>query len=156
MRTDAVLLLTMTLMACGQGAPQAKRVAEVQANSVIGPTEQWPLEPSLALKQIQGMRDRAYSYCLDEKPAAKNCLAQQDESLFGYANAFRLARIFRSEPNPTFNYALAHKNDPSAFERVSAYCRSVYDDQGSRDARGLGPCMAAGLGADYFHILAVP
>ncbi len=156
MRTISVLIFALALIACSQSAPEAKRIAEVQAKSFIGPTEGWPLGPSLSLKQVQGMRYRAYSYCFDKKPTNETCFGQQDESLFGYANSFRLVRIFRSEPDPTFAYAVAHKNDPAAFERVRTYCYSVYDDQGSRDARSLGPCMAAGLGADYFHILAVP
>ena len=102
------------------------------------------------------MRDRAYDYCSTEKASDNSCADAQDESLFQYANTFRLIGIFRSEPDPTFAFAIGHKQDPAALDRIHRYCRSIYEDHGSRDARVLGPCMSAGVGADFFGVVGVP
>ena len=149
------IAVVVTLSACADNQPDARQIAEAQAKSWIGPTAQWKLDPALNPSDVQQMRDRAYGYCFGEKPSDKNCLRDQDHSLFEYTNAFRLVRVFRAEPEPANPYALAHKQDRAAFERVHDYCRSVYRDQGSRDARGLGPCMFAGLGGDFFGVVPV-
>ena len=101
------------------------------------------------------MRDQAYRYCLSEKVSDQNCLGDQDVSLFGYANSFRVIRLFRQESKPTLPFAIGHMQDPTAFERVNRYCQSIYEDHGSRDARSLGPCMSAGVGADFFGVVPV-
>ncbi|WP_221234846.1 hypothetical protein [Sphingomonas aerophila] len=101
------------------------------------------------------MRDRAYIFCRQNKELNKECEAQQDYSIFEYANAFRVVRLFRSERSPSFPFAMAHQRDLTAFQRVRDYCQATYQDQGSDDARGLGPCMAAGTGADFFGVLPV-
>jgi hypothetical protein len=102
------------------------------------------------------MRDRAYTFCLSKKPADKDCLNEQDWSLFEYANAFWLVREFRSETDPTSPFARGYQLNPSAFDRPRRYCLSVYEDAGSRDARSLGPCMAAATGGDFFGVVPVP
>lgn len=155
MRATSLIALALVLSACGSRQTDAEQIANLQAKSAIGPTAKWQLDPALPQSQVQDMRDRAYRFCLNEKPADKRCLGEQDHSLFQYSNSFRLVRIFRSESKPTFPYAIAHKDDPAAFEHILQYCRSVYEDQGSSDARALGPCMSAGFGADFFGIVPV-
>ncbi len=154
MKANRLTAVVLALSACGSQF-DAKQVADLQAKSALGPTNQWDLEPELPLVKVQAMRDRAYQFCLSEKASDEECVKEQDHSLFQYANTFRLVRIFRSEENPTYPYAVAHKNDPSAFERIQRYCLSLYEDQGARDARALGPCMSAAVGADFFRIVPV-
>ena len=153
MRWSSIVALTVVLGACQS---DARQIADAQAKSSFGPTAKWRLDQALSRSEFQDMRDRAYRYCLGEKASDKNCLNEQDHSLFAYANTFRLVRIFRSEVEPSDPFAVAHKQDHAAFERIHRYCRSIYDDQGSRDARGLGPCMSAGVGGDFFGVVLVP
>ena len=155
MKVTSLIALALVLGACGNRQSDAEQIANLQAKSALGPTAGWKLDPALPQTKVQDMRDRAYRYCLNERASDQNCLGEQDHSLFAYANSFRLVRIFRSESEPTFPFAIAHKQDPAAFERVHQYCRSVYEDQGSSDARGLGPCMSAGIGADFFGVVPV-
>ena len=155
MRREIVLLTLLTLT-CGNGNAQAPQYRTLQAESFFGPTGDWKLDASLKLEDVQLMRDRAYRYCFSEKPADADCVKQQDNSLFEYARSFAVVRMFRSEPQPTFPFASAHKDNPAAFSQIHDYCRAVYRDAGARDARSLGPCMAAGLGADFFSIVPVP
>lgn len=102
------------------------------------------------------MRDRAYGFCIEEKPSAVACLIEQDHALYEYARAFALVRMFRDEQEPVFPYAVGHKLDLAAFDQARSYCRSIYEDHGARDARMLGPCLAVTVGADYFGIVHVP
>jgi hypothetical protein len=155
MKWSSLVALTVVLSACGTGQPDAQPIADAQAKSNYGSTANWNLDPALTHATVQGMRDRAYAYCLSDKVSDRNCFTEQDHSLFDYANTFRIVRTFRAEAVPTFEYAVAHKQDPNAFERVHRYCWSVYKDQRSRDARGLGPCMSAGVGADFFAVVPV-
>lgn len=147
-----VLSFAVAVAACGKSGPN---FASLQARSPLGPTSEWKLDPALRLADVQEMRNRAYGYCLSKKPSDQLCTAEEDHSLFEYANSFRTVRLFRSEDKPTFPFAVAHKQDASAFERARRYCNSVYEDQGSRDARSLGPCMSAAIGADFFGFVPV-
>lgn len=156
MRWSSLALVGLVLTACGNGQPDAQRIADAQTRSFLGRTDQWKLDTALDRPRVQQMRDRSYSYCLSKRPSDEDCFNLQDHSLFEYANAFALVRIYRSEKNPAFPYARAHKETPAAFEQVYRYCRSVYDDAGARDARSLGPCMSAGVGADFFGVVPVP
>ena len=156
MKATSLIAFALVLSACGNRQSGAEQITNLQAKSALGPTAEWKLDPSLPQAKVQEMRNHAYRYCLSEKPSDQSCLGEQDHSLFEYSNSFRLVRIFRSEEKPTFPYAVAHKEDPAAFERVHQYCRSAYEDQGSRDARALGPCMSAGTGADFFGVIPVP
>ncbi|HEU0311302.1 MAG TPA: hypothetical protein VFR36_08810 [Sphingomicrobium sp.] len=156
MKWTSLFALALFVAGCGGRQQDAEQITDLQSKSWIGPTAKWPLDPALSQSKVQEMRDRAYSYCLTEKPSDQDCLREQDDSLFQYASSFGLIRIFRAENEPTFPFAAGHQLDPSAFERVHRYCRSIYVDQGSRDARSLGPCMSAGIGADYFGIVPVP
>jgi hypothetical protein len=156
MKWRGVALVSFVLSACGNGHSAGQQIADAQAKSFYGATAHWKLDPALARSEVQEMRDRAYGYCLREKPSEKDCFNEQDHSLFDYTNAFGLVRIFHSEAEPTFPYAVGHKQSRAAFERVRRYCRSVYEDAGSRDARSLGPCVSAGVGADFFGVVPVP
>ena len=156
MRWSILVPVTVVLSGCANTQSDARQIADAQAKSFYGQTAKWELDSALPQSTIQAMRDRAYRYCFDEKASAEGCLDEQDHSLFQYANSFRLVRTFRSEAEPTFPFAAAHKQDPAAFERVHLYCRSIYQDQGARDARALGPCMSAGVGADFFSVIPVP
>jgi hypothetical protein len=131
-------------------------VAELQAGAYFGATADWKLDPRLPQASVQEMRDRAYRYCLGRKAPDENCFREQDQSLFAFAKSFALVRTFRSEQEPTFPFAVAHQLEPAAFEGVRRYCQSVYEDAGSGDARSLGPCMSAAVGADFFGIVPVP
>ncbi len=143
------------LASCSGGEQDLRRHADAQAKSQLGPTASWMLDKAVSRSEIQGMRDRAYSFCADKKPPNPNCFDEQDHSLFEYARSFDTIRLFRAEQNPTFPFALGHKLDPNAFKRVHDYCRTVYTDHGSDDARMLGPCMIAGTGGDYFGVVQV-
>ena len=156
MKATGLITMALVLSACGHRQSDAEQIANLQAKSAIGPTSEWKLDPALPQSDVKEMRDRAYRYCLSNKPSDQSCLGEQDHSLFQYSNSFRLVRVFRSEAKPTFPYAVAHKEDPAAFERVHQYCRSVYEGQGAGDARALGPCMSAGVGADFFGVIPVP
>jgi len=156
MKATCLIIMAIVLGSCGNPQFDGEQITNLQAKSVLGPTADWQLDPALTQSKIQQMRNRAYHYCLSEKSSDQSCLGDQDHSLFQYANSFRLVRTFRSEAKPTFPYAVAHKEDPAAFNRVLQYCRSAYEDQGSNDARALGPCMSAGIGADYFGLIPVP
>ena len=151
MRRLFPIVAALLVASCGEG----REIADLQAKSVLGATAAWKLDPALPSSEVQEMRDRAYRYCLTVKGSDQRCFAEQDHSLFEYANSFRMVRIFRSEAKPTFPFAIAHKRDTAAFGRAESYCRSVYEDQGSRDARGLGPCMSAAVGADFFGVMPV-
>ena len=155
MRQLLLIVAPLVLASCGPDQSQLREIADLQAKSFLGATGSWKLDPALSSSKVQEMRDRAYRYCLSEKASDQGCLAAQDHSLFEYANSFRVVRIFRSEDKPTFPFAVAHKRDPAAFGRAETYCRSVYEDQGSRDARSLGPCMSAVVGADFFGVVPV-
>ena len=155
MRRLSILVVAAALAACGDGQTDAQVIAGLQAKSALGPTSEWRLDPALALSVVQGMRDRAYRFCLSKKSSDEECTGEQDQSLFAYANSFRLVRGFRSEVEPVFPYARAHKDDPSAFGRALNYCGSIYVDQRSEDARSLGPCMSGAVGADYFGVIPV-
>lgn len=156
MRWLFLIVALFVAASCGADRDKGRHIADLQEKSFLGTTAAWELDPALRPSKVQEMRDRAYRYCLTEKVSDHGCFAQQDQSLFEYANSFRVVRIFRSENKPTFPFAVAHKGDPAAFGRAESYCRSVYEDQGSRDARSLGPCMSAVVGADYFGVIPVP
>ena len=156
MRCPLLIVALFVAASCGADPDEGRHIAGLQAKSFLGTTAAWDLDPALRPSEVQEMRDRAYRYCLTEKPSDQACFAQQDQSLFEFANSYRVVRIFRSENKSTFPFALAHKEHPAAFGRAESYCRSVYEDQGSRDARSLGPCMAAAVGADYFGVIPVP
>ncbi|MFN3943873.1 MAG: hypothetical protein ACK4K7_02940 [Allosphingosinicella sp.] len=141
---------------CSPALAQDPEIRTLQVQSYFGATDDWPLDPSTSLIDIQRMRDSAYGFCLVEKGGSPDCLYEQDHSLFEYVRSFGLVRIFRGQSSPTFAFAAAHKSDPSAFDLVRSYCESIYIDHGSRDARILGPCMMAGLGGDFFGIVPVP
>lgn len=143
------------ITSCGPDRRDGSQLASLQAKSKLGVTTAWKLDPALSTSIIQGMRDRAYQFCSAEKPSDKSCPSEQDYSLFEYSNAFRLVRLFRSADGPSDPFAIGHKLDPAAFERAKRYCYSIYEDDGSRDARGLGPCMSAAVGADFFGIVPV-
>lgn len=102
------------------------------------------------------MRDRAYHFCRDIKNDDRICYVDQNRSIFGYSNSFSLVQMFREEKPPIEGFVAAHQRNKEAFQRIRNYCEGVYRDQGSADARGLGPCMAAGMGSDYFGIVPVP
>ena len=155
MKWCSLVAVAVLLSACGNRQSDAGYVADLQAKSPLGPIAGWKLDPALQQIKVQQMRDRAYRYCLTEQASDQDCLEEQDHSLFEYANSFRLVRIFRSESLPTLPFAVAHKQDPAAFERIHRYCRSLYEEQGSRDARALGPGMSAGVGADFFGVVPV-
>jgi hypothetical protein len=155
MRTVGIIVATFALTGCSAEQSNADQLLKAQASSRLGPTSGWKLDPVLSAATIQQMRDRAYLFCQNNKGSAKGCEAQQDWSIFEYANAFRLVRLFRSEQSPRFPFAMAHQRDLTAFQRVRNYCQATYQDQGSDDARGLGPCMAAGTGADFFGVLPI-
>ena len=148
--------VSLALAACGKSPPPAQSIASAEAKSTLGPISKWKLDAAVNGVALQQMRDRAYAFCLTEKPSDKNCASEQDWSLLTYANAFSLFREFRSEANATFPFAKAYAQRPSAFEVPRRYCLSVYVDAGSHDARSLGPCMSAATGGDYFGIVAVP
>jgi hypothetical protein len=150
-----LIVAPFLVASCGPHRGEGREIADLQAKSLLGATAAWKLDPALPSTKVQEMRDRAYRYCLIEKASNQRCFAEQDHSLFEYANSFRVVRIFRSEDKPTFPFAVAHKRDPAAFRRAESYCRSVYEDQGSRDVRGLGPCMSAVVGADFFGVVPV-
>jgi hypothetical protein len=154
MRRFFLIVAPLVVTSCGADG-DAGQIADLQAKSSLGATAMWKLDAALPSLKVREMRDRAYRYCLTEKASDQTCLAAQDHSLFEYANSFRLVRIFRAEDKPTFPFAVAHKRDPAVFDRAESYCRSVYEDQGSRDARGLGPCMSAAVGADFFGVVPV-
>ncbi len=155
MKATSLVTLALVLSACGDRLLDGKQITELQAKSALGPTAEWPLDTALPQSEVQEMRDHAYRFCLSNKASDQGCLNEQDHSLFQYANSFRLVRLFRSEAKPTFPYAIAHKNNPAAFQRVLRYCRSAYEDQGSGDTRVLGPCMSAGMGSDFFGVIPV-
>jgi hypothetical protein len=155
MRNLGVIVAAFALAGCSADQLNADQFAKAQASSRLGPTSAWKLDPVLSAPTIQRIRDRAYAFCEQIKGSGKGCEAQQDWSIFEYANAFRVVRMFRSERSPSFPFAIAHQQDFTAFQRVRDYCQATYQDQGSDDARGLGPCMAAGTGADFFGILPV-
>jgi len=155
MKSLGVIVATFALSGCSVEQPNANQLAKAQASSRLGPTGIWKLDPVLSAATIQQMRDRAYVFCRSNKGSGKECEAQQDWSIFEYANAFRVVRLFRSERSPSFPFAMAHQRDSAAFQRVRNYCETTYQDQGSDDARGLGPCMAAGTGADFFGVLPI-
>lgn len=155
MKWWSLIAVAVLFSGCGSPPPDARHLADLQAKSSLGPTAGWKLDPALQQATVQQMRDRAYLYCLNERKTDQPCLIDQDHSLFEYANSFRLVRMFRSEDEPTFPYAVAHKQNPAAFDRIHRYCRSIYQGQGSRDARALGPCMSAGVGADFFGVVPV-
>jgi len=150
------VLIALLLGGCHSRQADVSRIAEAQRNSLYGPTDQWKLDPAVPRAQIQEIRDRGYAYCLTKKPTDKDCANQQDHSVFMYASAFAMVRMFRSEAKPTFPYAIGHKQGPETFDLVRRYCMSVYDDAGSNDARALGPCMSAGVGADFFGVVPKP
>ena len=155
MKWKSLFAVTVALSACGADQSDARQIADAQSKSGIGSTAEWKLDPALPLSKVQVMRDRAYRYCFSEKVSDTSCLAEQDHSIFAYANSFRLVRIFRRKEIPTFEFAVAHKQNPAEFERVNRYCIAIYEDQRSADARSLGPCMSAGVGADFFGVLPV-
>jgi len=155
MRCSSLFIVMALLNACADRNSDARRIADDQAKSAIGPVAAWKLDPALAQPTLQAMRNRAYAYCMARSKADTTCLNEQDHSLFEYANAFRLVRIFRSDPKPKFRFAVAHKRDPTLIQKISAYCRSAYEDAGARDARSLGPCMSAGVGGDFFSATTV-
>ena len=156
MRWISLVAACMQLAACGDALPTAREVGSAQATSKLGPISGWELDAAVNGAQLQQMRDRAYVFCLSKRPVDKDCLSEQDWSLFEYANAFRKVRGFRSEANPTFPFAKGFQLNPSAFDRSRRYCSSVYEDSGSRDARSLGPCMSAATGGDFFGVVPVP
>ena len=133
-------------------SPNSHEIAEAQARSSEGAAPTWQFDDSFTRQQYETMRDRAYAYCLREKLGDPECTEEQDRSIFFYARSFLLVPLFRSEANPQFSFARAHKLNPEAFDTIHRQCRAIYEDHGSHDARMLGPCMAAGLGADYFAI----
>lgn len=153
MRRSLLIFAPFIVASCGANQVDDRQIADLQARSSLGATATWKLDAALPSSKVREMRDRAYRYCLTEKASDQSCFAEQDHSLFEYANSYRLVRIFRSEDKPTFPFAVAHKRDAAAFDRAESYCRSVYEDQGSRDARGLGPCMSAVVGADFFGVV---
>lgn len=53
-------------------------------------------------------------------------------------------------------FAAGHALRPNAFNEVRDYCWSVYVDNGSADARMLGPCLLDGVGGDFFGVVPVP
>src|SRR4051812_10778662 len=83
---------TVLVAACGEGRVDPRQVAEAQARSRLGPTARWKFEPARSA-ELQHMRDRAYRYCSSEKPSDQSCPDVQDESLFQYANIFRMVAI---------------------------------------------------------------
>ncbi len=132
MRVSSVAIACLIMSACGNQQPDARQIAVAQARSFLGATGDWKLDPSLAEADVQKIRDRAYGFCLARSPADKNCLNEQDHSIFMYASAFAMIRMFRSEPKPTVAYAVALKERPDLFEQVRRYCRSVYEDAGRK------------------------
>lgn len=153
-RMKGLAMILLLVAACSAEGVDAPRVRDAQARSPLGSLEKWDLDTALLSADLQGMRDRAYIFCA-KKPRSAVCEEEQDLSLFAYANSFRLVRLFRSEPNPSFSFAKAHKAEPEAFHRVKHYCETVYQDQGATDARSLGPCMSAGVGSDFFGLAPV-
>jgi hypothetical protein len=144
----------LSIAACGIATDNAEKVRAAQKRSHLGSLKGWRLDAALDGNELQRMRDRAYAFCLD-KPASAICERDQDLSLWAYADSFRLVRIFRADPAPTFPFAVSHSRDPGAFKRVRRYCEGVYRDLGAGDARMLGPCMSDGVGGDFFGIIAV-
>ena len=107
MRWKSCVLVCLVLGGCGNGQADGSRIVEAQAKSLYGPTAQWKLDPAVSQAQVQEIRNRGYTYCLAKKPTDTNCANQQDHSVFMYASAFGMVRIFRSEAKPTFPYAMA-------------------------------------------------
>lgn len=156
MKGALLIFALIALVACDDEARDRQSLRDAQARSPFGPMQHWNLDAAVPFVEVQAIRDSAYAFCqLKRQSANAACEREQDRSLFAYANSFRLVRIFRSEANPTLPFAKAHKNDPAAFQRVTRYCEAMYRDQGGSDARSLGPCMSAGVGGDFFDLIAV-
>ncbi|MGH6616917.1 hypothetical protein [Sphingomonas sp.] len=153
------LILTMLVVlfaaSCGGKKNSASESALLQRSSPFGETKGWDMSPPLSLKEVQGMRDRAYQFCSDRKSKDNKCLKEQDASLNFYVKSFSIRRILLENTSDSAPFATAIRRNPAALDQVHRYCRSVYVDHGAGDARELGPCMAAGLGADFFGVLPV-
>ena len=156
MKRAGLVVVEMMISACSHASPDTATLGRLQTKSPYGQIATWQLDADLSQPDLQQMRDRAYSYCLHQKAADKSCLLDQDTSLFFYANSYRLVRGYRAEANSIYPFAVAHNRDHGAFGRVLKYCLAVYKDQGASDARALGPCVSAGVGSDYFSLVAVP
>lgn len=156
MRSSCLTIAILLLFGCNAEQPEFNQFSKAQSASGFGATNTWHIDPALNIVSIQKMRDRAYHFCHDRKNDDRICYADQDQSIFGYTNAFSLVRMFREEKTPIEGFAAAHQRNKETFQRILHYCEGVYRDQGSADARGLGPCMAAGMGSDYFGIVPVP
>lgn len=155
MKTIWLTLVAIALSGCGAERLNADNLALAQARSKMGPTSKWKIDPALSSEMVQKMRDNAYRFCRTKQLPLSQCEPEQDWSLFHYTRAFGLITIYQSEPSPTSPFAQAHKKNDKAFGLIRDYCERVYREQGSGDARGLGPCMAAGMGMDFFGIILV-
>ncbi len=156
MKGAVLIFALIALAACDDEAHDRLSLRDAQAKSTFGPVQRWHLDAAVPAAKVTAIRDFAYAFCQRKHQGANAaCEREQDLSIFAYANSFRMVRIFRSAQNPTFPFAKAHKDDPAAFQRVMRYCEAVYRDQGGSDARSLGPCMSAGIGGDFFGLIAV-
>lgn len=156
MKGALLIFAFVAVVACDDEIRDRQSLWDAQETSSFGPVHQWNLDAAVPADKVQAIRDRAYAFCQrKDQGASAACEREQDLSLSAYANSFRSVRIFRSEANPTFPFAKAHKEDPAAFQRRRRYCEAVYRDQGESDARSLGPCMSAGVGGDFFGLIAV-
>ncbi|WP_314372478.1 hypothetical protein [Sphingomonas paucimobilis] len=156
MRSCCLAIAILLLVGCDAEKPEFNQFSKAQSASGFGSTNTWHIDPALNSVNIQKMRDRAYYFCHDRKNDDRTCYVDQDQSIFGYINAFNLVRTFRGEKPPIEGFVAAHQRNRKSFQRIRNYCEGVYKDQGSADARSLGPCMAAGMGSDYFSIVPVP
>lgn len=161
--SGALTLIPVALLAVAcapQEHTESNGTAQIASAQIAGgrlPISEWRLDESLPVTEVQGMRDRAYAFCLRARPSDDACFDRQDESLIMASHAIGIWRSYRDDEGELSRYAQAYRSaPPGTFEDIRAHCWSIYTDNGSADARMLGPCMLNAVGGDYFGVLPVP
>ena len=130
-------------------------IADAQARSMAGAVAGWERPQGLTLSVMQAARDRAYAFCMEIRPGDMGCLNEEDKSLIYFSHAVTIWQLWQRDHSSTDSYAAAYRRNPGGFRKARRYCYSVYADNGSRDARMLGPCMLNAVGGDFFGIIPI-